>query len=170
MVKRTLLVFGIVALLTIGAGMAPAQAWLGGPPAAQSWVNGFPGDCGTCPPLFVPAPCCEYPESKTIVKTWSCKIEGPCPPPGAPCGAGSCGQGGTGNILGSLCFLMGSIATPFDLLFGGFDGVYGCCPGLGALGIGCSGPCGPCYGPVPGLIAGVVSCLSPPQVMFGCYW
>jgi hypothetical protein len=166
MVKRTLLVLSIVALLTMGAGMASAQMSLGGPPVPQSWVNGFPdGGCGMCPPLFVPAPCCEYPESKTIVKTWSCKIEGPCPPPGAPGGMCGGGQGRPGQLLGSLCFLMGSIATPFDFLFGGFDGVYGCCPG-----IGCSGPCGPCYGPVPGAIAGVLSCLSPPQVMFGCYW
>ena len=105
MVKRTVLVLGIFALVTMGVATVPAHAWLGGSPAPQSWVNGFPGGgCGTCPPLYVPAPCCEYPESKTIVKTWSCKIEGPCPPPGAPCGGGGCNQGG--SLLGSLCYLL----------------------------------------------------------------
>jgi hypothetical protein len=162
MVKRTAVVLGILALITMGAGMASAQALsLGGPPAPQSWVNGFPGG-GSCLPMFVPVPCPEYPLSKTIVKTWSCKIEGPCPPPGPP--SGCCGDQRSG-LLGSLCFLATSVATPFDWLFGGTDGVYGCCPE-----IGCSGPCGPCYGPVPGLIAGVAGFLSPPPVMFGCYW
>jgi hypothetical protein len=161
MVKRTLLVLGILALMIASVGTA----------SAQSWVSGFPGDCGsTCSPLYVPAPCPEYPTSKTIVKTWSCKIEGPCPPPGAP--AGCCDKGDrSGNMLGSLLFLAGSIATPFDFLFGGFDGVYGCFPGTGALGLGCSGPCGPCYGPIPGAVAGVLSAMSPPSaVMFGGCW
>jgi hypothetical protein len=148
MVKRTAVVLGILALVTMGAAMTSAQAF-GGGYAAQSWVNGFPSG-GNCLPVYCPVPCPEYPLSKTIVKTWSCKIEGPCPPPGPP----------------SLLFLAGSVATPLDWLFGGTDGVYGCdsCP------LGCSGPCGPCYGPVPGLIAGAMGCLSPPPVMFGCYW
>jgi hypothetical protein len=162
MVKRTLLVLGILALITMGAGMASAQYAMAGPGVSQSWVNGFPGGA-SCAPLYVPAECPEYPTSRTIVKTWSCKIEGPCPPPGAP--AGGCSQERPGQLLGSLLFLAGSVATPFDWLFGGFDGVYGCCPGLG-----CEGPCGPGYGPLPGFVAGVASALSPPQVMFGCYW
>lgn len=161
MVKRTAVVLGILALVTMVGGMTSAQA---GGCAQQSWVTGFP--CGTnCLPTYCPVPCPEYPLSKTIVKTWSCKIEGPCPPPGPP--ASCCGGGERpGQLLGSLLYLAGSVATPLDWLFGGFDGVYGCdaCP------MGCSGPCGPCYGPVPGAIAGVLGCLSPPSVMFGCYW
>jgi hypothetical protein len=163
MVKRTLLVLSILALITMGAGMASAQNSIAGPGVAQSWINGFPSGPG-CAPLFVPCECPEYPASRTIVKTWSCKIEGPCPPPGAP-GMGCGSNERPGQLLGSLLFLAGSVATPFDWLFGGTDGVYGCCPG-----IGCEGPCGPAYGPIPGFIAGVASCLSPPQVMFGCYW
>ena len=164
MVKRTAVVLGILALITMGAGMASAQALsLGGPPAPQSWVNGFP-DCGPGLPVFCPVPCPEYPLSKTIVKTWSCKIEGPCPPPGPPsvcCG----GSGRSGQLLGSLLFLATSVATPFDWLFGGCDGVYGCCPE-----IGCSGPCGPFYGPIPGVLAAAANFVSPPSVMFGCFW
>jgi hypothetical protein len=166
MVKRTAVVLGILALVTMGAGMASAQGFsLGGPGPAQSWVTGFPGGNGCGLPTYCPVPCPEYPLSKTIVKTWSCKIEGPCPPPGPPACGSNCGER-PGQLLGSLLYLAGSVATPLDWLFGGFDGVYGCCPGLG----GCSGPCGPCYGPVPGVIAAAMGCLSPPPVMFGCYW
>ncbi len=166
MVKRTAVVLGILALITMGAGMTSAQAMgLGGPVGPQSWVTGFPGGgCGSSLPLYVPVPCPEYPLSRTIVKTWSCKIEGPCPPPGPP--SGCCGGSGAG-ICGSLCYLATSLATPFDWLFGGTDGVYGCFPG-GICGSG--GPCGPCYGPVPGIIASAMGALSPPSVMFGCYW
>ncbi len=54
MVKRTAVVLGILALITVGAGMASAQALsLGGPAAPQSWVNGFP-DCGGCLPTYCP--------------------------------------------------------------------------------------------------------------------
>ena len=166
MVKRTAVVLGILALVSMGAGLTSAQAFgFGGAGAPQSWVSGFPGGRGECLPVFCPVPCPEYPLSKTIVKTWSCKIEGPCPPPGPP--SMGCGGGErNGQLLGSLLFLAGSVATPLDWLFGGTDGVYGCCPELG----GCSGPCGPCYGPIPGVIASAMGCLSPPPVMFGCYW
>lgn len=172
MVKRTFLVLGIFAALTMAVGVAHAQYlaggatsgnWLAGPPVPSSWVDPFPG-CGGCLPLYVPCECPPYPESRTIVKTWSCKIEGPCPPPGAPsvcCG----GTGRPNQVLGSLLFLASSIATPFDWLFGGTDGVYGCCPEMG-----CMGPCGPSYGPLPGAIHGVMNLVTPPTVMFGCFW
>ena len=170
MVKRTFVVLGILAMLVVGVGMANAMMF-GGPAASESWVSPFPGGCGAgeCPPLFVPAKCPEYPTSRTIIKTWSCKIEGPCPPPGAPA-MGCGGQERPGQLCGTLLSLVGSVATPLDWLFGGCDGVYGCNGGpLGSL-CGCDGPCGPGYGPVPGAIAGVLSLVSPPTVMFGCYW
>ena len=166
MVKRTTVVLGIFAMLVLGAGISNATGiTLGAPAPPQSWVNPFPDTCGgNCLPLFVPAPCPEYPGSRTIVKTWSCKIEGPCPPPGPM--VGGCGTERPGQLLGSLLYLLGSIALPCEMCFGGFDGVYGCLPDIG----GCNGPCGPFYGPVPGAINGVMNLVSPPPVMFGCFW
>lgn len=166
MVKRTTVVLSILAMLALGAGVCSATGIsLGAPPPPQSWVNPFPDTGAGCLPMFVPVPCPEYPGSRTIVKTWSAKIEGPCPPPGMP--MGGCGAVERPcQLLGSLLFLLTSVATPFDMLFGGFDGVYGCCPGIG----GPDGPAGPFYGPIPGAVHGVMNLVSPPPVMFGCFW
>ena len=151
MVKRTLIVLSILSLMLVAAGTSSAF------------------NCGAdCKPLFVPVDCCPYPTPTTIVKTWSCKIEGPCPAPGPMCGGNSCGScEGVGPKFGCL---LANIAGPFEFLFGGCDGVYGCCPGMG----GKSGDCGPCFGPVPCLLAGVPIILGSacPNdcMMFGCMW
>ena len=110
MVKRTVAVLGILAL-TLAAGTS--FAFWGG------WDY-----CGDCRPLFLPVDC-PTPPIKTIVKTWAVKIEGPCPAPGPMCGPVCCNKRGPG-----LCEIVTAIATPFDWLFGGIDGVYGCFNGL----------------------------------------
>ena len=115
MVKRTVAVLGILAL-TLAAGTCFAF-W-------GAWDRcGGPADCR---PLFLPVDC-PTPPIKTIVKTWAVKIEGPCPAPGPMCGP-VCRDRGPG-----LCEIVTAIATPFDWLFGGIDGVYGCINGLRRL-------------------------------------
>jgi len=59
------------------------------------------------------------------------------------------------------------LGAPFDLLFNGCDGVYGC--GLDGI-CGKEGPCGPCFGPVSGALAAVPMFLGAPSVMFGALW
>lgn len=158
MVKRTLLVLSILSLMVCAAGTSSA------------FVNGWgDSDCGVAKPLFVPVDCWPYPEAKTIIKTWSCKIEGPCPAPAPLCGT-PCKKDGFSP--GMLCAMAGAIATPFDFLFGGFDGTYGCFPGFGGRS-GCAdggGSCGPCFGPVPCVVAAVPMALGAPAVMFGSLW
>jgi len=154
MVKRTLVVLSILSLMVMAAGTSFAFA------------PGWPGDCAPAAPCFVPVECCPYPLPTTIIKTWSCNIEGPCPAPGpAACGTSSCGTGGGGMF----CSLATAVATPFDFLFGGFDGTYGCFGGRGGGLCGGDGPCGPCWGPVPRVLAAVPMVLSAP-VMFGALW
>jgi hypothetical protein len=157
MVKRTLIVLSILSLMVFAAGTSSA------------FVNGWPCEDTGCSmkPLFVPVDCIPYPEAKTIIKTWSCKIEGPCPGP-APCAA-ACKK--EGFAPGMLCTLAGAIASPFDLLFGGFDGTYGCFPKMGGAGCdGADGSCGPCWGPVPAVAAALPMVLGAPTVMFGSLW
>jgi len=150
MVKRTVVVLGILAM-ALTAGTSFAAFW-------GSWD----GCCGPCAPLFMPVDC-PTPPIKTIVKTWAVKIEGPCPAAGPMCGPccdKKCGPG--------LCEILTAIATPFDWLFGGFDGVYGCFSGCGG-----DGPCGPCYGPLGCALAGVPVVLGAPLFgggIFGCWW
>ncbi len=152
MVKRTVAVLGILAMtLAAGTSFAFWNAWD---------TCGGPTDCK---PLYLPVDC-PTPPIKTIVKTWAIKIEGPCPAPGAACGANACrDRRGLG-----ICELVTAIATPFDWLFGGCDGVYGCTGG-GLCGGGGDGPCGPCYGPLGCALAGVPTVLGGAGV-FGTWW
>ena len=151
MVKRTVVVLGVLSLMIMAAGTSSA------------FFVGWPGgDCGIAKPLYVPADC-PTPEFKTIVKTWQCKIEGPCPAPGPMCGPAACGPKTTYGLCEPIAALIG---LPFDFLFGGCDGVYGCDGGL----FGKDGPCGPCYGPIPCVLAGVPMFLGAPSVMFGALW
>jgi hypothetical protein len=164
MVKRTIAVLGILLLMLAASGTS--FAFFG---------NAFDKGCGGCDvapkPLYVPVPCPPVDVGTTIVKTWSCKIVGP-----APCGApmAACGPGGGGTIGGAfprpglMGGLAAALATPFDWLFGGFDGVYGCGPG-GLFGGG-DGPCGPCYGPVPFALAAVPMAMAAPTTLFGALW
>jgi len=163
MVKRTIVVLGILSLLVVGAGTS--QAFIGGP-----WGGG--SGCDSAPPLYVPVPCPTYPDSKTIVKTWSCKIEGPCPPPFVG-GAAGCGNGsdpyGPFSSYGAIGLrggLVAALVTPFDMLFGGCDGVYGCT----SMGKGNEGGCGPCFGPIPCVAGGVAGFFAAPTVIFGALW
>ena len=126
MVKRTVVVLGILSLMITMAGTG--MAFVGGfaPPCFDA--------CGlTCRPMYVPVDCPE-PIQKTIVKTWECKIVGPCPAPGPACAAGPARE----DRIGALMALATAIGTPFDLLAGPFDGVYGC------LGGGEGACCGRC--------------------------
>ncbi len=157
MVKRTVVVLGIVSLMFMAVGTSSA------------FFVGFPGEdgCGVCKPLYVPVEC-PTPEFRTIVKTWQCKIVGPCPAAGPACGPSACGSRGCpAGICDAVANVLG---FPFDVLFGGCDGVYGC--GLGGLGggLGGDGPCGPCYGPIPCAFGGVAMALAAPSVMFGSLW
>ncbi len=162
MVKRTLVVLGILSLLVVGAGTSDA------------FVGGGWDSCYSPPPLFVPVPCPTYPDSKTIVKTWSCKIEGPCPPPFGGYAGGGSGFGPAPDPYGPFSFygriglrggIVAALATPFDMLFGGFDGVYGCTfDGQG------DGACGPCFGPIPCVASGLAMTFAAPTVIFGGLW
>ena len=155
MVKRTLVVLSILSLMVLAAT------------SSFAFTPGWPGgDCAAPAPCFVPVDCAPYPTPTTIIKTWSCKIEGPCPAPGPACGPASCDTGLKGGLL---CSAATAIASPFDFLFGGCDGVYGCFGGAGG-GLCGDGPCGPCWGPVPRVLAGVPMALGAPTVMFGALW
>ena len=154
MVKRTLVVLSILSLMVLAAT------------SSFAFTPGFPGECAAAAPCYVPVECPPYPTPTTIIKTWSCKIEGPCPAPGPACGPAKCDTGVRG---GMLCSAATALATPFDFLFGGLDGVYGCFSGIGGIGGG-DGPCGPCWGPVPRVLAGVPMALGAPTVMFGALW
>jgi hypothetical protein len=132
MVKKTLVVVGILSLILMTAGTASAFRGCG--PSWCAWP------CGPAPYPFVPVDCPKYPVAKTIHQTWTCKIEGPCPgvEPAVSCGRGRRGFG-LSSILGPLAIAIG---TPFDFLFGGGPGIRGCRNYPGRL-------CGPNYGPVP---------------------
>ncbi len=152
MVKRTLVVLSVLSLMLVAVGTSSA------------FFVGWPGgDCGGCKPLYLPADC-PSPEFKTIVKTWQCKIEGPCPAAGPMCCPSACDTKMPFGLCDAVANLLG---FPFDVLFDGCDGVYGC--GLGGL-CGGDGPCGPCYGPLSGAMAAVPMFLGAPSVMFGTLW
>lgn len=160
MVKRTLVVLGILSLTVLAAGSSFAFFGAG----ATFGVGGAWGTtCEAPTPLYLPVDCFPYPESKTIIKTWSAKIVGPCPPPALACGTGGCGDKKVPGILGGLA---ATLVSPFDLLFGGFDGVYGCGPRLGLP----SGPCGPGWGPLSGAVAAPLMVLASPTTLFGALW
>ncbi len=144
MVKRTVVVLGILSLVLLMAGTSFALTKLCGP-------------YDPAPPLFAPVDCPPYLDSQTIVKKWSCKIE-------TPYYAGM-GPAGVGILLGRrlnrrryfrirdrmlygpffVADLAGTLATPFDWIFGGRGGVRGCHQGLHRF----DGPCGPFFGAIP---------------------
>jgi hypothetical protein len=159
MVKRTVLVLGTLGLLIMAVGMSHAQCGA----AVGGWL---PEACNV-KPLYVPVDCCELPQATTIVKKWSAKIEGPCPGVMPACGPSNCDEGIFGRV-GLLGGLAAAIPTPFDFLFGGFDGVYGCFGG-GLFG-GSGGACGPFHGPIPGAFAGAAGAMAAPTSIFGFLW
>ncbi len=141
MVKRTLVVLGILSLTLVMAGTVFAFRGCG--PSWHAW------GCGPGPALFVPVDCPKYPVAKMIHQTWTCKIEGPCPPPqpAACCGKERRGFGFC-NLLAPVAMAVG---LPFDFLFGGGAGVRGCKRDRHR-----GGPCGPFYGAVPAFSVGAV--------------
>jgi len=161
MVKRTLIVLGLFSLILMSAG--PSMAFLPGAPPAPC----FGAELFQCKPMFLPVDC---PDSipRTIVKTWECKIVGPCPAVTPACGTG-CGPVGRDDRVGLLMSLANAVATPFDWVFGGLDGVYGCLPTTGGDAIcGSSIP-----GPIPGAVAafvGIFSTTSTDGIFFGGLW
>jgi hypothetical protein len=180
MVKRTLLVLGILSLIVMVAGTSFAQfgqgrmtgalevAQMGGG-FGQTYFTGAhcwtPGDLGGGRPTYAPADCPPYPGHKTIIKKWAIKIEGPAPRPTpgvAVVGGSRDSVVGTGLVGG----LVAAIPTPFDFLFGGTDGVYGCGAGLQFA----DQECGPCYGPLSGAVAAVPMALAAPTTIFGALW
>jgi len=156
MVKRTLAVLGILSLLVVAAGstsMVNAQCCS----ADMSWVCNWPSNCGTA--CFVPVDV-QTPEWTRIVKTWSIKIDGPCPAPGPMVGCGT-----TRGINTGICAGVNALFSPLDCIFGG-GGVYNCSPNLG----GGDGPCGPAFGPIPALLTAVPRLLAGPPIVFGTLW
>lgn len=155
MVKKISVFLGILSLTMVMAG------------GAFAFVGGGCGWDGCMPkPLFVPVDCPKYPTSTTIIKTWSAKIEGPCPAPMPACGAKDCDMWSLGRC-GLFGGLAAAVATPFDFLFGGLDGVYGCMPDL--LGSKCN-PCGPAFGPVPAVLTALPMIMAAPTTTFGMLW
>jgi hypothetical protein len=151
MVKRTLVVLAVLSAVLMMVGTSFGQCGGGG------WCR----TPVTCPPLYVPVDCCPYPESTTVIQKWSCKIEGPCPPPQAACGTG---RGRGGSRLGLIGGLAAAIATPFDAIFGGPRGVYGCRLRGGGM-------CGPCRGPIPNAVVAIPKFLAAPTVgILGPLW
>jgi hypothetical protein len=67
-----------------------------------------------------------------------------------------------------LLALATAIATPFDMLFGGFDGVYGCLPAFGGAN---ASPCGsPFGGGLGGFFGAGTAMLSGDSTVFGALW
>ncbi|MDR3604222.1 MAG: hypothetical protein P4L38_06295 [Syntrophaceae bacterium] len=158
MVKRTLVVLSILSLTLMVAGTS--FGFMG-------------GGCGSsCAPLYVPVDCPDTGVSKTIVKTWECKIEGPCPAPMPGCGS-SCNNL-KGPKPGLLCCLAGVVGAPFDAIFGGFGGVYGCNTcfgGGGGCGSGGGRGCGsPFLGGLSGVFGSGATMLSGETTVFGALW
>ncbi|MGC8660744.1 MAG: hypothetical protein ACP5U1_16900 [Desulfomonilaceae bacterium] len=156
MVKRTLVVLSVMSLALMLAGTS--FGFMG-------------GGCGnTCAPLYVPVDCPDTGVAKTIVKTWECKIEGPCPAPTPAC----CGKSDNlcGPKGGLLCGLAGVVGAPFDAIFGGFGGVYGCSPFLGgsACGNGGSGCGSPFLGGLSGVFGSGASVMAGNTTFFGALW
>lgn len=154
MVKRTVVVLGILSLIVMAAGTAMAQL-----PAAPCFGG---GGCEIAKPLYLPVDC-PAPIQRTIKKTWECKIVGPCPPPSF--GGGACGVGRDDRV-GLLLSLAQALGTPFDWVFAGFDGVYGCVDG-GAD----SSPCGTCFGgSIPRVFGAMTSMVGTDGAFFGGLW
>jgi hypothetical protein len=148
MVKRTAVVLSIMSLLLVGgASVALAQWGMGG--------------CGDDVALYVGVKCPPITTWTTIIKKWEGKVEAPYAPMVGGFG-GACGSAGgrDSRFLGGLA---GALVTPMDVLFGGFDGVYGC--GLGAMGLEGDSPCGPFWGPIPALIGGVSAAIASPTTL-----
>lgn len=149
MVKRTLVVLSVLSLTLMVAGTS------------------FGFMCGGCDskplPLYVPVDCPDAGVAKTIVKTWECKIEGPCPAP-MPAGCGSF-KGGKPGMLSSLVTAIGFPIC--EGLFGGFDGVYGCLPAFGAADSPCGAPFG---GGLGGFFGAGTAMLSGESTIFGALW
>lgn len=142
MVKRTAVVLGILSVMLM-AGTSNAFI-IGQHVGDYAWEWEF-----MRVPTFCPVPCPPDPCDEMIVKTWSLKVEGPCPP---PCGPGvGCGPWGKRYAFGWVGRMCGAIATPFDWLFGGIDGVYGCTSGAYE-----TTNCTLCCGGLPGLAAAIV--------------
>jgi len=156
MVKRTLAVLAIMSLIVIAAGPSMAQVRLGMSPGC------FGGDVCMARPLYVPVDCAQ-PIQRTIKQTWECKIEGPCPAP-TP-GGGAC-FGGRDDRMGFLTNFAMALGTPFDFIFGGIDGVYGCTE------MGNGGLCGPAFGgPVPRALSSLAYLVYPTDgSFFGGLW
>ncbi|MDQ7784635.1 MAG: hypothetical protein RDU20_17250 [Desulfomonilaceae bacterium] len=157
MVKRTAVVLGVVSLMIVMAGSAFAQGFGLPTPAC------FGASMCEARPLFVPVDCPD-PIQRTIVKKWEAKIVGPCPPVSPPAGGG-CGVG-VDDREGLLLSLATAVMTPMDVLFGPFDGVYGC------MEMGSGGICGSCFGgPFPRalLALGNVGC-GTTSSFFGGLW
>jgi len=149
MVKRTVVVLGILSLMIAASG--PSFAFFGG----------SCGDDCTPKPCYVPVECCPYPLPVTVHKTWKIKIEGPCPPPGIGCGPSMCKE-----TRGGLCEAIANVlGAPLDLLFNHCDSVYGC-----GIGNSRTAACGPAFGPVPCVMAGVPMFLGAPTTLFGSTW
>jgi hypothetical protein len=128
MVKRTVVVLGILSLVIVMAGTSMAQMGMSFAPPC------FDACSVVARPMYVPVACCE-PIQKTIVKKWECKIVGPCPAPGPACASSGVGRE---DRVGALMALATAIGTPFDLLGGSYDAVYGC---LGGNDGACCGTC-----------------------------
>lgn len=159
MVKRTLTVLGMFGLILMAAG--PSMAFLPGFPPAPC----FGGDMFTCKPMFLPVDC-PAPIQRNIVKTWECKIVGPCP--AVMPALGGCGPAGRDDRVGLLTSLATALGTPFDWIFGGLDGVYGCLPTNGDAICGSSVP-----GPVPAMAGAFLNVFSPTStdgLFFGGLW
>jgi len=152
MVKRTVAVLGILALMIAASGTSFA------------FYGGVCGDDCAPKPLFVPVECCPYPLPTTIIKTWAFKSEGPCPAPGPMVYGKDCGKSSMGP--GFCSALANVIGFPLDILFNHCDSVYGCGPNFG----GGDGPCGPCFGPIPAVLAAVPMVLGSPTTLFDSFW
>jgi len=157
MVKRTVVVLGIFTLFCLVA-VAPPVAFAG-PVCGPCFGRDL------CPsrPLYLPMDCPD-PIQRTIVKTWECNIEGPCPPvmPAAACCRGGGLLGGRDNY-GLLMSAANIFGAPFDWIFAGRGGVYGCRSGRGG------GLCGsPLGGFVPGALLSVAR--IPHGAFFGGLW
>lgn len=160
MVKRTVLVLSILSLIVMAAGTSMAQLPLLGGGMGECFGG---SDCLMPKPLYVPVDC-PAPIQRTIKKTWECKIVGPCPPPSGP--AGACGVGKE-DRMGLLLSLATALGTPFDWVFAGCDGVYGCVDG----GAGGCTPCGSCFGgSIPRMFGNVAFMASPNGSFFGGLW
>ena len=119
-------------------------------------------------PLYVGIKCPPVTTWTTIIKKWEGKVEAPYMPMAGGY-AGGCGNGWNAKGPGLMGGMAAALVTPMDLLFGGFDGVYGC--GCGVLGLGSGdGPCGPFWGPIPAVLGGVGRVLAAPSTLDVPIW